>query len=132
MAFDAEKHDFDDNGFMIDRDTGHRIGLEPAPRGNVQDEEWPKWVEVHESHLVRSGDGVVPPEWPEFHVRRDGVVTVLVKDEGEERRAVEPKAVAEPEHAPPEENGRRKTGLALGETDDLGPDHEPVLEPVIE
>jgi hypothetical protein len=109
MAFDQDRHEFDSNGFMIDKDTGHRVGLEPAPRVSSQDAEWPKWVSVHESHIVRKEASPIPfidpvtgyrgsndapvhvgtPDWPENHVNRDGSVMVLVRDEEEERRALE-------------------------------------------
>lgn len=54
---------------------------------------YPKWVPVHESYIVRKegeegGDvHISVPLFPEFHVDRDGTVTVLVADEEEARRA---------------------------------------------
>jgi hypothetical protein len=85
--------------------------------------EFPKWVKVHDSHIVRKesdvGVAIDPatgaarqytalphvstPAWQDFHVNReDGSVTVLVKDAEEEAKAL---ADAQPvEHAePPEE-----------------------------
>ncbi len=55
--------------------------------------EWPKWVVPHESHVVRkkadgAPDHVSVTDFEDFHVDRvTGEVTVLVKDEEDERRA---------------------------------------------
>lgn len=56
---------------------------------------FPKWIAVHESHVVRTkADDDAPvhvsvPKFPSYHVSRDGTVTVLVNDEDEERIAME-------------------------------------------
>jgi hypothetical protein len=71
----------------------------------AEHEEFPKWVVVHESHVVRSGVVVAtdteeeakaraasyPVRVPMFaahHVARDGTVTVLVHDADEEAKAL--------------------------------------------
>jgi hypothetical protein len=95
MAFNHENHTIDPaTGYQVHKDTGHRIGLDqapPQPTGN--DREWPKWVAVHDSHVMRrkmegAPDHVSVPAFPDFHVNRnDGVVTVLVRNEDEEKLA---------------------------------------------
>lgn len=72
---------------------GLKAQLADAEREHAERALFPKWVAVHESHITRkSGDGVADHVsvalWPEFHVARDGAVTVLVKDQGEEDRAL--------------------------------------------
>lgn len=68
MAFDPEKHELDPD--------------------------WPKWVEPHESQIVRKSspgapDHISTPNWPEFHVDRvSGTVSVLVSNKDEEKRAL--------------------------------------------
>ena len=54
--------------------------------------EFPKWVEVHESHVHREeGKPPVVPRFPDFHVARDGgSITVLVTDAEHEARATSP------------------------------------------
>jgi hypothetical protein len=94
MALD-QRHEIDPRtGFAVDKDTGHIVGLMPAPPPRVAlGIEWPKWIVPHESHIVRrevegAPDHVSTPGYPDFHVNRaDGVVTVLVKDEEDEKRA---------------------------------------------
>jgi multidrug resistance efflux pump len=55
--------------------------------------EFPKYVPVHESHVVRKqGIGEIPevvavPAFPEHHVDRDGTVKVLVVDAEHEAKA---------------------------------------------
>lgn len=96
MAFDPKVHDIDPaTGFQVDKDTGHPTGLVGKPHLPVTEErDWPKWVVVHEGHVVRKkGDGgpehVSVPGFAEFHVNRvGGAVMVLVKDADEEHRAV--------------------------------------------
>lgn len=104
MAFDHENHTIDPvTGFQIHKETGHRIGVDPAPPGPVHnDADWPKWVKPHDGHVHRQrhGDGpehVSAPHFPHHHVNRaSGEVTVLVHTPDEE--AV---ALADP-HAPKE------------------------------
>ncbi len=72
--------------------------------------EYPKYVEPHGDFVVREdGKPVNVPAWPDFHVGRDGTVTVLVRDENEEALVtgaspVPPAAVdlptPAPDHAP--------------------------------
>lgn len=63
---------------------------------------FPKWVQPHESHIVRKEmDGapahVSAPGFSEVHVNRiDGAVTVLVANEDEEARALADASPKEP------------------------------------
>jgi hypothetical protein len=104
MAFDPENHEIDPrSGFMVHKDTGHPIGLVPPPLHSPKDIEWPKWVKVHESHVLRKEVSGAPPHvsvplFPEFHVNREsGEVTVLVHDEDQEKKALEAKPSDEPQ-----------------------------------
>jgi hypothetical protein len=106
MSFDATQHEIDPKtGFMVDKDTGHRVGLEqaPAPKPVMLDNNWPAWVPVHESYVVRHRDpndhGANPDKKPDgpvmvvqgfkdWHVNRhDGSVMVLVDNEDEAKVA---------------------------------------------
>src|SRR5580692_8483133 len=94
MAFDPENHEIDpQSGFMVHKDTGHPIGLVPPPLHSPHDIEWPKWVKVHDSHILRkkvdgAPDHVSVPAYPEYHVDRlTGDVSVLVHDEDQEKVA---------------------------------------------
>lgn len=64
--------------------------------------EWPKWVAPHESHVVRkkadgAPDHVSVTDFADFHVDRvTGEVTVMVKDEEDERRAAAELKAEEP------------------------------------
>ena len=94
MAFDPENHEIDPkSGFMVHKETGHPIGLVPPPLHSPKDIEWPKWVKVHDSHILRkeiegAPDHVSVPAFPDFHVNREnGEVTVLVHDEDQEKVA---------------------------------------------
>ena len=100
MAFDHENHTIDPaTGFQVDKTTGHKIGLENRPAEKVPYVDFPKWIECHLGHIVRKRDGEGPehvstPAFPECHVDRvTGKVTVLVKDEEEEKLAL-----ADPKH----------------------------------
>jgi hypothetical protein len=95
MAFDQDKHGFDQHGFQIDKASGHRIGLDPAPAARVSpDKEYPKWVTPHPSHIVRketpdAPEHVSTPQFPQFHIDRlTKAVTVLVADAKEEAKAL--------------------------------------------
>lgn len=140
--FDAENHYIDPKtGFARHKDTGHLIGLEqaPAPVAN-RDTEWPKWVVPHESHVVRpKGDGartgmavspsnmevdngmvgiapnqIATPGWQHSHVNRaDGVVTVLVDNEDEERLATSEAGI--------NDSGIEGEEIASGEASDKKP-----------
>src|ERR1700731_5195908 len=94
MAFDPENHEIDPrSGFMVHKDTGHPIGLVPPPLHSPKDIEWPKWVKVHDSHILRkkvdgAPDHVSVPAYPDYHVDRlTGDVSVLVHDEDQEKIA---------------------------------------------
>lgn len=56
----------------------------------MSDNEFPKWVVPHPSHVV----GKVAPEFSDTHVARDGGLTVLVRDLGEEATVFAAKVVA--------------------------------------
>lgn len=49
---------------------------------------YPKWVTPDASHLVKQGETISAPLFGEVHVARDESVTVLVKDEDEEAKAL--------------------------------------------
>lgn len=115
MAFDDKQHELHpETGFMVDKETGHHVGMVPPPSAkSTLDPDFPKWVTPHEEHIVRKtmGDGtpdhVSTPLFPDFHVDRvTKAVTVLVKDAEDEARALaspkEPKAAEAPEHDSPE------------------------------
>jgi hypothetical protein len=118
MAFDHENHTIDPaTGYQIHKDTGHRIGLDPAPARAVDhDPEWPKWIPVHDSHVVRrkvdgAPDHVSVPAFPEYHVNRgDGLVTVLVRNEDEEKAATG--EAKEPEAPVPVDDAARRAVVA--------------------
>jgi hypothetical protein len=96
MAFDHENHYLDEKGFARHKETGHLIGIEAAPPKKHPDEggEYPKWVVAHTGHIQRGlRGGVSTPEFGEHHAARDGTVSVLVRDEEDELRAIsDPKA----------------------------------------
>jgi hypothetical protein len=95
MAFDAANHEINPaTGFAVHKDDGHVIGLEQAPPAKpFGNPEWPKWVKVSDSQIVRqkrdgAPDHVSVPGWPNYHVdRTNGDVTVLVDNEDEEKIA---------------------------------------------
>lgn len=95
MAFDHEVHEIEPStGFAVNKDTGGILGIhEVPPQPTRGGQEWPKWVPVHDSYIVRrqtegAPDHVSVPAWPNYHVNRmDGKVSVLVHDEDEEKRA---------------------------------------------
>ena len=51
-------------------------------------QEYPKFVEPHGSHVVKTGDHISVPHFSHHHVDRDGAVTVWVKDAEEEAKAL--------------------------------------------
>lgn len=53
----------------------------------IESAEFPKWVEPHASHVERQGDHLSVAHFP-FHVDRKGVVSVLVADADEEKKAL--------------------------------------------
>lgn len=108
MTIDPNQHVIDiHTGFAKDKDTGHIVGLEQKPHVSPQGVEWPKWVKPHESHIfVKKVEGfpdhVSTPQFEQCSVNRaNGEVTVLVKDEDEESKALA--ALVEPEKAEPQE-----------------------------
>jgi hypothetical protein len=94
-AFNPNLHEIDPaTGFQVNRDTGGLSGvIAVSPAAPVLvDRDFPKWVGVHDSHIVRRGEGdnvhVSTPAFPDYHVNRaDGAVTVLVRNEDEEKMA---------------------------------------------
>lgn len=108
MSFDPKIHEIHpETGFHVHKETGHIVGLVPAPAARVNhDSEWPRWVKPHDSHIVRQSvagapDHVSTPHFPHVHVNRvDGTVTVLVENEDEEKRATEARVVEVVEIAP--------------------------------
>jgi hypothetical protein len=96
MAYDSNVHEFDpETGYMISKDTQKPVGLVPRPVAQpiYADNDWPKWVTPHDSHIVRqkndgAPDHVSTPAFGMSHVNRvDGGVSVLVHNEDEEKRA---------------------------------------------
>ena len=81
-------------------------GLVSRPIARVSDErEYPKFVEVHPSHIVRVGDHVSTPAFPIFHIDRNTkVVTVQVQSAIEEHLAIVGSPM-EPAHPGEEYNG---------------------------
>lgn len=95
MAFDAENHAIDPvTGYHIDKRTGHRVGIDPAPVKRVSDDtDYPKWVVPHPGHVSFHAlhGHVSTPTFMQHHVNRiGGEVTVLVHDAEEEARALAP------------------------------------------
>lgn len=87
-------------GFQVDKELGHFVGLHQKPVAPVPTSDYPKWVTPHSSQIVRTGDNVSTPGFPEMHIDRSGNVTVLVADETDEMRAISPAGSAEPEKKP--------------------------------
>jgi hypothetical protein len=89
MAFDPKEHVVDpESGFLVHKD-GRLVGLTPPPLIPAEPTEYPKFVHPHPSHIMhdpRSGRFHVEG-WP-YHLDRDNVVTVMVKDADEELAAV--------------------------------------------
>ena len=91
MAFDRDVHIIDPaTGFATDARTGAILGVQQSPvAAPVAGSDFPKWVTVHDDRVkVKRAHGAPPHVWvdgfADFHVARDGVVTVLVEDaEGE-------------------------------------------------
>jgi hypothetical protein len=98
-------------GMLIDKETGHHIGIEQKPFDKVEFSEWPKWVVVHADHIVKKvvegvGEHISVPAWPIFHVNRETKeVTVLVRDEDDAKKATSAAhASVEHDHAEPAES----------------------------
>lgn len=95
-AFDSAVHEIDPlTGFQLDKDTGNISGVVAKPPiPATEPTEWPKWVKLHESQIVRrkndgAPDHVSAPDFEEFHVDRvTGEVSALVEDEDEAKRAM--------------------------------------------
>lgn len=94
MAFDSKVHEFSPtSGFIVDKQTGHPVGLVANPTlGAIPNRgaRYPTWVTPHDSYVVRyEGKPAVTPLLGDCHVDRNtGVVTVLVRDEDDEKRAM--------------------------------------------
>lgn len=104
MAIDPMHHAIDkDTGFAIDTGNGHIVGMAPAPLKRLTDEtDWPKWVTPDASHIHRGDNGHVSvPLFPEFFIdRATKAVSVLVKNEDEEKLALAPKQTLAPKQEP--------------------------------
>lgn len=93
MAFDPEVHTLDAAGFQVDKVTGAKAGIDQAPLAApsaVVGAEYPKWVKVHTSHIVKShAEHVSTPAFPTFHIDRvTKDVFVQVADAEEEAKAL--------------------------------------------
>lgn len=75
---------------FLDAFEGNSATLRPKAH------DYPKWVEPHESHLVKQPDGSVGAPGHEFHTARDGTTTVLVADEDAEKEATSEKGTPNP------------------------------------
>lgn len=77
-------------GLPRDPITGHLTGIEPAPLPITTATDYPKWIEPHKSHVVKSEEGrvvTVTGSSGDVHVERGtGKVTVLVQTEEDEKR----------------------------------------------
>jgi len=64
-------------------------------KAKVAHEEYPKYIKPDASHIhTDAGGHVSVPLFPDHHVDRDGVVTVLVRDADEEAKALSVKEAA--------------------------------------
>ena len=107
--FDPNQHEIHpQTGFIVDKDTGHRVGLDAAPvPASPPGLEWPRMVVVHDSHVVRTKvegqpDIIAVPGWPDYHVNRtDGAVMVIANNEEEAQRAAAAAAEVNPEDVSP-------------------------------
>lgn len=93
MAYDEKLHRLDDHGFIVDRHTGQRVGLEQTRSESPRDVEFPKWVKVHDSQIVRQnaqgGEHISTPRWPQYVIDRvTQEVRVLVANVEEEAEAL--------------------------------------------
>ena len=74
-------------------------------------DEFPRWVTVHESHVVRKGEkpyvSVAVPDFGERFVAPNGTVSVLVNTPEEATRAAQPKDG--PADDPPVQSRKSKT-----------------------
>ena len=93
MAYDETTTLDPVHGFAVN-DQNLIIGLHQMPLAtSPQGEEWPKWVEVHDSQINRREIDGLPthistPGWENHHVDRNtGKVSVLVSNDGEAQRA---------------------------------------------
>jgi len=91
MAFDPNQHKLDDQGFIVDKETGHRVGMENPAHVSPQDVQYPKWVKVHDDHVMRQNAQGEPhisvAKWPFEVDRTNNQVRVLVKDAADEADA---------------------------------------------
>lgn len=111
MAIDQNQHVSDvDTGFIVDKDSGHLVGIEQAPVvPSPVDQAFPKWVKAEDSQVFRKQvpgypDVISTPNFADYHVNRDtGEVTVLVTNEDEESIATSAYKKPDPleDHAEP-------------------------------
>lgn len=96
MALTKDNHVIDPHtGFAVDPNSGHPVGLVAKPHGRIDlSDEYPKWVEPHASHIVRkempgAPDHVSVKRFADWHINREtGALTVLVKNDAEEKLAL--------------------------------------------
>jgi hypothetical protein len=105
MAYNSAEHRIDPkSGFIVDKKSGHPIGLVADPKlGQIPNAgaDYPSWVRAHDSWIVRlEGRPPVTPMLGHCHVDRNtGEVTVMVADEDAAKRAMGEM----PKPTPPEE-----------------------------
>lgn len=88
---------------LRDPDTGHLVGIEQAPvKSASHPNEYPKWVEVSASHVIRQKVEGLPDQvsvlgdWNHHTNRVDGKVMVLVENEEAEKAAAGEYKVVDP------------------------------------
>lgn len=104
MAFDPNQHKLDAQGFIVDKDSGHRVGMENPQVASPKDVEFPKWVAVHDSHVVKQNAAGEPhisvARWPFEIDRVTNVVRVLVQNAQDEAEAIAAAVVEHHDEAP--------------------------------
>jgi hypothetical protein len=92
MAFDPTVHEFHpDSGFIVHKDTGAQVGIHQVPVARLNDDdEWPKWIPAHDSHVVRrkidgAPDAISIPGYDHHVDRNTGVVSVLANNPDQEK-----------------------------------------------
>jgi hypothetical protein len=84
-------------GFQIDKETGHFVGIVPAPIKSGIVTEYPKWIEPHISHVDLTGDGRHIVGDHENDWDRWGNHKILVHDEDDELKMTSEKTKENPE-----------------------------------
>ena len=101
MAYDPKQHFIDERtGFVRDKATGARLGIDQIPVEGSLGDEFPKWVVPHESHVKRLPHGAIVEKWPNFHVERDGSVKVLAADADDEKELIAEAIAEDPANEP--------------------------------